>query len=154
MTNPDNNDNAGWTEVADIGTEKRSLVIDGLNCAVVTREQFERTLKGGVSIINLTPITPWSSLPDSLKELETNLAPIEAMSDIACIVRTVDDIQAARSGREIRRHRRLAEFADGGSRPCDACHLQAPWHADFQPTYNEHNGSAKARRSLATPTKE
>jgi membrane dipeptidase len=43
------------------------LVIDGLNCAVVTRDQFERTLKGGVSIINLTAITPWSSVTGALK---------------------------------------------------------------------------------------
>ena len=78
-----------------VGTET-PLVIDGLNCAVVTRDQFERTLKGGVSIINLTAITPWSSVTGALKELETNLATIEAMGDIACVVGTVDDIHAAK----------------------------------------------------------
>jgi membrane dipeptidase len=72
------------------------LVIDGLNCAVVTRDQFERTLRGGVSIINLTAITPWSSVTGALKELEINLSAIEAMSDIACVVRSVDDIHAAK----------------------------------------------------------
>jgi membrane dipeptidase len=81
--------------IVDLDAGTRPRVIDGLNCAVVTRDQFERTLKGGVSIINLTAITPWSSLPDSLRELETNLATIEAMDDIACIIRSVEDIHAA-----------------------------------------------------------
>jgi len=71
------------------------LIIDGLNCAAVTREQFERTLKGGISAINLTAVEPWSDLPKSLKELEANLSKIESMPDIVLVVRTVDDIATA-----------------------------------------------------------
>jgi membrane dipeptidase len=75
--------------------ETRPLVIDGLNCAAVTRDQFERTLQGGISAINLTAVQPWSDLPKSLKELESNLSAIEALDDIALVVQTVDDIELA-----------------------------------------------------------
>ena len=75
--------------------ETRPLVIDGLNCAAVTRDQFERTLQGGISAINLTAVQPWSDLPKSLKELEANLCAIEALDDIAGYfsddARVVDD---------------------------------------------------------------
>ena len=75
--------------------DAQPLIIDGLNCAAVTREQFERTLKGGISAINLTAVEPWSDLPKSLKELEANLSKIELMPDIVLVVRTVDDIATA-----------------------------------------------------------
>src|ERR687894_2701795 len=75
--------------------QTQPLVIDGLNCAAVTREQFERTLEGGITAINLTAVQPWSDLPSTLKELEASLSAIEAMEDIALIVRTVDDIELA-----------------------------------------------------------
>jgi membrane dipeptidase len=75
--------------------QTQPLVIDGLNCAAVTRDQFERTLEGGITAINLTAVQPWSDLPSTLKELEASLSAIEAMDDIALIVRTVDDIELA-----------------------------------------------------------
>ena len=59
----------------------------------MTRDQFERTLQGGVTAINLTAVQPWSDLSKSLKELEANLSAIEAMSDIALVVHTIDDIE-------------------------------------------------------------
>jgi microsomal dipeptidase-like Zn-dependent dipeptidase len=131
----------------------RPLVIDGLNCAVVTRDQFERTLKGGVSIINLTAITPWSSVTGALKELEANLATIEAMSDIACVVRTVDDIHAAKRDGKLgvivgSQSSQMAEEDLACLRPssvsaCVSC---------SQPTTSVAS-SARARRSLAMPTK-
>lgn len=71
------------------------LVIDGLNCAAVSREQFRRTLDGGVSAINLTAVSPWSNLEKSLLELEANLQTIASLSDIAFVVETADDILRA-----------------------------------------------------------
>lgn len=73
------------------------MIVDGLNCAAVTRAQFERTLKGGVSAINLTAVRPWSPLAETLLELEENLALIEGMSDICLIVRRASDIRRARA---------------------------------------------------------
>ncbi len=73
------------------------LIIDGLNCAAVSREQFQRTLQGGVSAINLTAVAPWSPLDRSLLELEANLARIEAMADIALVVQGVGDIHRAKA---------------------------------------------------------
>ena len=71
------------------------LTIDGLNCAAVSREQVLRTLEGGVSAINLTSMSPFIGLAESLVELEQNRARIEAMSDIATVVTSVAEIEAA-----------------------------------------------------------
>lgn len=78
-------------------TAARPLTIDGLNCAAATREQFLRTLEGGVSAINLTAVQPWSRLEQTLLELEATTAAIEGMSDVAFVVRTTDDIPRARA---------------------------------------------------------
>ena len=84
------------SQVVSLPTQQtRPLIIDGLNWAAVTRDQFERTLQGGVTAINLTAVQPWSDLSKSLKELEANLSAIEAMSDIALVVHTIDDIEKA-----------------------------------------------------------
>lgn len=73
----------------------RSLTIDGLNCAAVSREQVLRTLEGGVSAINLTSMSPFIGLAESLVELEQNVARIEAMSDVATVVTSVAEIEKA-----------------------------------------------------------
>ncbi|MCP8941057.1 dipeptidase [Alsobacter sp. SYSU M60028] len=80
---------------ADTSSSPRPFIVDGLNCAGVSREQFERTLAGGVRAINLTAVQPWSDLPQTLKELETNLQIVEAMPDLALVVRSADDITRA-----------------------------------------------------------
>ena len=72
----------------------RALTIDGLNCAAVSREQVLRTLEGGVSAVNLTAMSPFVGLADSLAELEANCARIDQMSDVATVVRSVADIRA------------------------------------------------------------
>lgn len=79
------------------GPPHHVLTVDGLSCADVSREQFLRTLQGGVSTINLTAIEPWRgmNLADSLAALEENIAKIEAMSDVANVVTTVADIHKA-----------------------------------------------------------
>jgi membrane dipeptidase len=75
--------------------QSRPLVIDGLNCASVTREQFERTLQGGVSAINLTAIRPPAGLQDALLQLEMAREAIGSMPDVATVVTTVGEIEAA-----------------------------------------------------------
>lgn len=71
------------------------LTIDGLNCAAVARDQVMRTLEGGVSAVNLTAMSPFVGLSDSLVELEANCAKIDAMSDVATVVKSVADIENA-----------------------------------------------------------
>lgn len=72
-----------------------AVTIDGLNCAAVSRDQALRTLEGGVAAINLTSMSPFIGLKESLIELEDNRRKIEAMSDVACVVTSVAEIRAA-----------------------------------------------------------
>ncbi len=78
-------------------TSQSPLTIDGLNCAAVSRDQVLRTLEGGVSAINLTAMSPFIGLTESLIELEENTRKIEAMSDIATVVTSVADIERAKA---------------------------------------------------------
>lgn len=68
------------------------LTIDGLNCATVSRDQAFRTLQGGVTALNLTAMSPFIGLADSLVELEENKRKIEEMGDIARVVTSAADI--------------------------------------------------------------
>ena len=81
--------------MTDSAGAERALTIDGLNCAAVSREQVARTLAGGVSAVNLTCMSPFLKLADSLVELESNCAKIDAMSDVATVVTSVADIERA-----------------------------------------------------------
>ncbi|WP_213991678.1 membrane dipeptidase [Sodalis sp. dw_96] len=76
-------------------TSSRPLVIDGLNCAGLTREQLIRTREGGVSAINLTAIHPDAELADALIQLEEARRVIEAMPDVATVVTSVAEIRQA-----------------------------------------------------------
>ncbi|WP_157961337.1 dipeptidase [Microvirga flavescens] len=80
---------------AQASQSSRPLVIDGLNCAGLTREQLIRTKEGGVSALNLTAIRPPAGLHDALLQLEQARDTIESMPDLATIVTTVDEIKAA-----------------------------------------------------------
>lgn len=71
------------------------LVIDGLNCAGITREQMIRTRQGGISALNLTAIRPPAGLHDALLQLEEARNTIDSMPDLATVVTTVDEIKAA-----------------------------------------------------------
>lgn len=73
----------------------RPLVIDGLNCAAVTRDQMLRTLEGGVSAINLTATRPQAGLHDGLLQLQQLRQTVAAMPDVARIVTSVAEIKAA-----------------------------------------------------------
>ncbi|MBZ6078265.1 dipeptidase [Microvirga puerhi] len=75
---------------------KHSAVIDGLNCAPVTRDQMLRTLEGGVTAINLTSIRPPHDFNTAMRDLARTLTAIDANRDIACIPLSVRDIEQAR----------------------------------------------------------
>ncbi len=78
----------------------KPLIVDGLNCAPVTREQFLRTLKGGVTALNLTSVRPPHDFNTAMSGLARTLAVIEANRDIAMIPRSVAEIeQAQRDGK-------------------------------------------------------
>lgn len=81
--------------------QARPLVIDGLNCASVTPQQMRNTLAGGVSAINLTVISPSANLPQSLAQIERRRADINAMADVAVVVESVADIQAAHAAHRV-----------------------------------------------------
>jgi len=68
-------------------------VIDGLNCAVLTREQFLRTIEGRVSALNLTSVRPPSDLATSMSDLAKALAIIAENSDIVSVVTSVREIR-------------------------------------------------------------
>ena len=86
------------TAAATPGT--RIPVVDGLNCAVLTRDQFERTLQGRVAAINLTSLRPAHNLADSMSDLAKALAVAAANPDIVSIVTSVKEIrQAAGEGK-------------------------------------------------------
>ena len=74
---------------------ERTPVIDGLNCAVLTREQFQRTLDGRVAALNLTSLRPASDLATSMSDLAKALAAVAANSDIVCVVTSVGQIRDA-----------------------------------------------------------
>ncbi len=79
---------------------QRPPVVDGLNCAALTRDQFERTLEGRVNAINLTSLRPGNGLADSMSDLGKALAAATANADLVSIVTTVKEIrQAAAEGK-------------------------------------------------------
>lgn len=71
------------------------LVIDGLNCAELTRAQILRTLAGGVSAMNYTVLRPPAGLEAALLQIAAAQRTIAAMSDIATVVTTVAEIEQA-----------------------------------------------------------
>ena len=74
-----------------------AVVVDGLNCARVSREQMLRTLEGGVTAINLTAIRPPHDFATAMPALARTLAVISENKDIAVIPRSVADIKAAKA---------------------------------------------------------
>ncbi len=73
------------------------LIVDGLNCAPVTREQMQRTLKGGVTALNLTSVRPPHDFNTAMSDLARTVAAIEANADIAVIARTAAEIETAKA---------------------------------------------------------
>ena len=75
------------------------LIIDGLNCAKLSREQIERTRAGKVAAMNFTIIRPWADFETAMADLGQTLNFIDEMSDIVMIAMTTADIQKAQAGR-------------------------------------------------------
>lgn len=71
----------------------RTPVIDGLNCAVLTRDQFERTLDGRVAAINLTSLRPANNLAASMGDLAKALRIAAEHADLVSIVTSVKEIR-------------------------------------------------------------
>ncbi len=79
---------------------ERTPVIDGLNCAILTRDQFERTLEGRVAAINLTSLRPANDLAASMGDLAKALAAVAANADLVSVVTSVAEIrQVAAEGK-------------------------------------------------------
>lgn len=70
-------------------------IIDGLYCATLTRDQFERTLAGGVKAGNLTATTPDTDLAACLSALAELCRIVDENSDRARIVTSVAEIETA-----------------------------------------------------------
>jgi len=115
------------------------VTIDGLNCAAVSREQVLRTLQGGVSAINLTSMSPFVGLAPSLVELEQNCCRIEAMADIATVVTSVAEIEAAHAAGKLG----IILGTQNSMMVEDDLRLLASFRRlgvrILQPTYNEEN---------------
>lgn len=82
------------------GHRERTPVIDGLNCAILTRDQFERTLEGRVAALNLTSMRPANDLAASMEDVAKALAVVAANADLVSVVASVAEIrQVAAEGK-------------------------------------------------------
>jgi membrane dipeptidase len=87
-------------QIVSAKTTGRTPVVDGLNCAVLTRDQFERTLDGRVSAINLTSLRPANDLAASMGDLAKALRIAAENPDLVAIVTSVKEIrQTAAEGK-------------------------------------------------------
>ncbi len=72
----------------------RTPVIDGLNCATQTRDQWLRTLEGRVGAINLTCLRPANDLAKAMSDIGLTLRLVAENGDIASIVTSVREIRS------------------------------------------------------------
>ena len=70
-------------------------IVDGLYCATLTRDQFERTLAGGVRAGNLTATNPNTDLSACMSTLGKMLRIVAENADRARIVTSVKQLKAA-----------------------------------------------------------
>jgi len=77
------------------------LIIDGLNVAAMSREQMQRTLDGGVDALNLTVFPLDGGFAEAFAHAEIVRAQIDAMPDLAKIVRSVADLHEAKENGQI-----------------------------------------------------
>lgn len=126
-------------DTAQATAEPYGLIIDGLNCAKPSRDQWLRTLAGKVSAINLTIVRPNHDFEQSMGDLAATWKLVDDNSDICFIARTAADIERARAGGKlgiimgsqnstmVQKDLRLLEM------------LQRIGFRILQPTYNEKN---------------
>ncbi|HTV70281.1 MAG TPA: membrane dipeptidase [Rhizobiaceae bacterium] len=72
-------------------------ILDGLYCATLTRDQFQRTLAGGVFAGNLTAVNPGEDLVASLNTIASLLRVVSENTDLARIVTSVAEIKQAKN---------------------------------------------------------
>lgn len=70
-------------------------VIDGLNCAIQTRDQWERTLAGRISAFNMTCMRPAHDLAQSMSDIALTLTLVAENSDLVEIVTSAREIRSA-----------------------------------------------------------
>ncbi|MBM3526073.1 MAG: hypothetical protein FJX57_24245, partial [Alphaproteobacteria bacterium] len=73
----------------------RALVVDGLNCASQSREQWLRTLDGRVSALNLTCLRPAHDLFKAMSDIGKTLRLAAENRDIVSVATSVREIRAA-----------------------------------------------------------
>jgi len=76
-------------------TRARTPVVDGLNCAVQTRDQFERTLEGRVRAMNMTCLRPAHDLVKAMSDIGKTLRIASENKDLVEIVTSVRALRAA-----------------------------------------------------------
>ncbi|CAH1662344.1 Microsomal dipeptidase [Hyphomicrobiales bacterium] len=76
-------------------SEVSHIVIDGLNCASMNRDQMVRTHEGGITALNYTCLPVLGDLVTSLTRLQAVRDTIVAMPEVALIVSSTADIRAA-----------------------------------------------------------
>ena len=72
------------------------LIIDGLNCASVTREQYLRTRAGLINALNLTIVHPWDGFEKSMSSLAGTLKFVAENPDLCTLATSVRAIEGAR----------------------------------------------------------
>ena len=77
------------------------LIIDGLNCASVTQEQYQRTRAGGIHALNLTIVHPWDGFEKSMSSLASTLKFVAENQALCTLVTSVREIDAARESARI-----------------------------------------------------
>jgi membrane dipeptidase len=82
-------------------TATRPFIIDGLNCASVNREQYQRTRQGGIQALNLTIVHPWDGFEKSMVSLASTLKFVSENADICTLATSVAQIDAARAADKI-----------------------------------------------------
>ena len=76
---------------------KYGLMIDGLSCSVLSRDQMERTRAGRVTGLNYSIVKPWSDLVTVMAEFGRALRCMDEMKDIVSIALTAEDILKAQA---------------------------------------------------------
>ncbi len=77
------------------------LIIDGLNCASVNREQYLRTRAGRIDALNLTIVHPWDGYEKSMSSLAGTLKFVAENPDLCAMVTSVAQMDAARAAGRI-----------------------------------------------------
>lgn len=115
------------------------LIIDGLNCAYVARDQYLRTRQGGINALNLTIVHPWDSFEKSLASMASTLRFVKDNSDMCAFITSVKELDAAQAAGKtgIIMGAQNSMFVENNLDLLDVC--QRLGMRIMQPTYMEQN---------------